>query len=61
MAPSFTTPGGKGGVETYYNHALNGNFVQAIGDDFALGADDWGNYLVFTTDGNGQPLAGTSV
>src|SRR5207245_2317309 len=46
--PSFVLPGGPGGVATYYQHALVGVYVQAVGDDPANGPDSYGNYVVFT-------------
>ena len=60
-SPLFIMPGGPGGATTYYEQAMVGAYVPAIGDDPSYGTDSYGNYVVVTLDGNGNPLAGTSV
>jgi hypothetical protein len=59
--PLYVTPLGPGGATTYYQRAMVGNYVQALGDDPNYGPDSYGNYVVVTKDGNGNPLSGTSV
>jgi hypothetical protein len=46
--PQYILPGGPGGATSYYQHALLGSYVRAIGDDPSNGPDSNGNYLVFT-------------
>jgi hypothetical protein len=46
--PKYHVPGGPGGVTSFYKHAMLGVYVQSLGDDPGFGADDYGNYLVFT-------------
>jgi hypothetical protein len=46
--PVYVTPGGPGGLTSFYKHAFTGVYAQAIGDDPNKGPNDYGNYFVVT-------------
>jgi hypothetical protein len=62
VSPLYVMPGGPGGATTWLTpQPLIRTYMQAIGDDPSYGPDSFGNYVVVTNDGNGNPLQGTSV